>query len=746
MGEIKNPKMLKKKKSSKEFKSHSQKQSPRPTRNDEKYSQTENMVLGFLYTATVPLSFAQLYSNFPQNQHREEDIRSALDSLIKAGSIAKDGKNHFKLHKNTLLCEGTLTQHPKGFGFVSVIKSPESGPALKRDPFISPGQMGNAHHGDTVLIRVFRIRADDRPESSVVKILIPGTNRVGGIYRHNGSDRLVYPDDRRFPFTIKINDPSGLQPQDGDGVIAEFDRVGGSANLLQGKIVEILGAADDVDTQMRLVIEQFNLPWQFSGEVMQETARLSETFVPDQDREDLRSTAHVTIDGESAKDFDDAVCVLKTRSGFRLYVSIADVSHFVPPDSAIDQEAYRRGTSVYFPGRVIPMLPEKLSNNLCSLVPGEDRFTVSAILDFDRLGTLLKKRFSRSIICSRQRFTYTAVRRILNDKDPVLRKEHKSFLTELKWAKELAAALHARRKKRGSIDFNLIEAEFTLADSGKIASIGKAERNIAHQIIEEFMLAANEAVAELFSGQQTPAIFRIHEPPELIKAEEFLDFVKTIDPSVAPFANTPAWFAGVLDKCRGTRYEYIINNLLLRSMQQAQYSAGNVGHFGLAAADYTHFTSPIRRYPDLIVHRQLLQLLQDKRQKKHAGGKKQSFTEAAEFLSGRERAAVMAERDMNDRLKVGYMQHRIGDSFAAIISGVTDNALYVEIQDLCISGAISVELLGDDLFLYDKKRHRLFGEISAKTFQIGDLIRVKVVDVDILSKKIYFSLAPNSAQ
>ncbi len=696
------------------------------------------MVLGFLYTAGTPLSFAQLYGNFPKNRHSEEDIRSALASLAQSGLVAKDSKKCFKLHKNALLYEGILTQHPKGFGFVNVTKSLGSNPALKRDPFISPGQMGDARHGDTVLIRVFRIRADDRPESSVVKILIPGSNRVGGIYRHKGRDRLVYPDDRRFPFTIRIKDKNGLQPKDGDGVIAEFDRASGSANFLQGKIVEILGAADDVDTQMRLVIEQFDLPWEFSEEVIQETARLDETFVPDQDREDLRTTTHVTIDGESAKDFDDAICVIKTRKGFRLFVSIADVSHFVAPGSAIDQEAYNRGTSIYFPGRVIPMLPEKLSNNLCSLVPGEDRFTVSAILDFDRFGALLQKRFSRSIICSRQRFTYTTVRKILIDKDPAVRKEHKPFLTGLKWAEELATALQTRRKKRGSIDFNLIEAEFTLASSGKIESIGRAERNFAHQIIEEFMLAANEAVAELFSRQHTPAIYRIHEPPALIKAEEFFNFVKTLGLPVAPFANTPAWFAGVLDTCKETKYEYIINNLLLRSMQQARYSATNVGHFGLAATDYTHFTSPIRRYPDLIVHRQLLQLLQNSRQEK------QSFTETAEFLSVRERTAVMAERDMTDRLKIGYMQHRIGDSFDATISGVTENALYVEIQDICISGSISVELLGDDYFIYDKKNYRLFGEISAKTYQIGDMIQVKVVDVDILSKKIFFALAPTS--
>jgi ribonuclease R len=603
--------------------------------------------------------------------------------------------------------------------------------------------MGNAHHGDTVLIRVFRVRSDDRPEGSVLKILSPGSNRVGGIFIKSGRDRLVYPDDRRFPFTIKINDTGELQPKHGDGVIAQFERTTGPAKILQGKIVEILGRAEDVDTQMRLVIEQFNLPHQFSEDVVQETERLDESFADLQHREDLRTTAHVTIDGESAKDFDDAVCVTKTRKGYRLFVSIADVSHFVTPGSAIDREAYSRGTSIYFPGRVIPMLPEKLSNNLCSLVPEEDRFTVSAILDFDRSGRLLKKRFCRSIIRSRHRFTYTTVQKILIDKDPVIRKEHKPFLTGLKWAEELATVLLKNRKNRGSIDFNLPEPEFTLTDSGKIESIKRTERNFAHQIIEEFMLAANEAVAELFSRQTTPAIFRVHESPESIKAEEFFDFAKTLGLSLAPFENDSAWFAEALEKCKDTKYEYIINNLLLRSMQQAQYSAKNVGHFGLATSDYTHFTSPIRRYPVLIVHGDLLRLLRNGHEQKRPRSQP-SPKDAGEFLSARERIAIMAERDMNDRLKIGYMKDRIGDSFEAIISGVTENALYVEIQELCISGSIPIESLGDDYYILDKKNHRLFGEISAKTYQIGDLIRVTVADVDILGKRIQFKSASDS--
>jgi ribonuclease R len=708
-------------------------------------STLENNVLAQLYQSSSPQSFSKLLTDLSQKNLSQGELAAALDSLIHAELVYKDNKKRFKLHKNTLLYEGTLTQHPKGFGFVSITKSASHNPKLKRDLFISPGQLGDALHGDTVLVRVLRIRTDERPEGSVVRILRPGRNRIGGLFTKHGRDQLVYPDDRRFPFIIRVTAAGDLLPKHGDGVIVQFARTPGPTDTLQGEIIEILGPADAVDTQMRLVIEQFNLPCHFSEEVTRETEMLEESFTPDQDREDLRSIVHVTIDGESAKDFDDAVAVIKTRKGYRLFVSIADVSYFVRPGSAIDREAYSRGTSVYFPGRVIPMLPEKLSNDLCSLVPGDDRFTVSAILDYDRSGKLLSKRFCRSVITSRHRFTYTTVREILVDKNPAARKAHKPFLTQLKWAEELATALRGRRKERGSVDFNLAEPEFTLTDSGHIKSVRRAERNLAHQIIEEFMLAANEAVAELFNRQTGPSIFRVHKAPEEMKAAEFFDFVKSLGLPLPPFANDPAWFAEVLDTCKNTRYEYIINNLLLRSMQQAGYSSKNVGHFGLAAGDYTHFTSPIRRYPDLIVHRELLKLLQDKRQQKQVRASQPSLEESAEFLSARERTAIMAERDMQDRLKTSYMKSRIGDSFDAIISGVTENSLYVEVQELCISGSIPVDLLDDDYYLYDKKKYRLFGEISAKTLQIGDLVRVTVVDVDFPAKRITFKLAANRA-
>lgn len=338
------------------------------------------------------------------------------------------------------------------------------------------------------------------------------------------------------------------------------------------------------------------------------------------------------------------------------------------------------------------------------------------------------------------------MKQILIDNDQTVRREHKHFLTQLKWAKELATVLQKKRKKRGSIDFNLPEPEFTLTNTGEVASIKRTERNFAHQIIEEFMLAANEAVAELFSNQAVPTIYRVHEPPAPTKSEGFLEFIKTLELPLRPFENDSIWFAELLNVAKGTKYEYILNNLLLRTMKQAHYSAKNVGHFGLAASDYTHFTSPIRRYPDLMVHRELLHLCSNISENKQTNSQRPSFKQAGEFLSDRERNGVMAERDMKDRLKISYMKNRIGDSFDAIVSGVSEKGLYLELQDLCISGSISMDQLDDDYYILDEKKHRLFGEITAKIYQIGDFVRVILSEVDVVSKRLRFSVASQQAK
>ncbi len=701
---------------------------------------SENLLLAFLYSAEEPVSLTEIENYLLKEGGKAKDHVKTIDSLLQEGLISKSGKRLYTISRNAPVYEGQLIQHPKGFGFVTPVHQHGKSASFARDPFISPSAMGTAQHGDRVLIRVLRTRKDLRPEAIVLQVTAHGSDRIAGIFKKDQRTAMVFPDDLRFPFTIRIDDYNGYNPLDGDAVIVQFTREVRPARILSGKILEVLGRSDKIDTQMRLVVEKFDLPHLFNDEVQQEVATLSSLIEPEENREDLRQTAHVTIDGETAKDFDDAICVMKTRQGFRLYVSIADVSHFVAPGSAIDQEAYARGTSIYFPGRVIPMLPERLSNDLCSLVPGKDRLTVSAILDFDRSGILQSKRFTRSLICSKQRFTYTIVKQILIDKDPAVRKLYKGFLTQLKWAQELAMALQQKRRHRGSIDFNLPEPEFTLTDTGEVSAISRIERNFAHQLIEEFMLAANEAVAELATTRMAPALYRVHEKPDPGKTVEFIAFAKTLGLHLPPHEDSSAWFAKVLDTCKDSKYEYIINNLLLRSMKQAQYAAENVGHFGLASSDYTHFTSPIRRYPDLIVHRTLLHLLENPIQKKPPKTAKQSFKDAGEFLSARERTAIMAERDMQERLKIHFMQNHLGDSFDAIISGVNDSALFLEIPDHCISGSIAIERLTDDCYLLDTKNHRLFGEITAKTYRIGDMLRVTLTDIDHPRRRLNFTL------
>lgn len=705
--------------------------------------QVEHAILQALYSSHNPLSKPEIFAPNSIKTIDTKPLENALRALEKNSFIQKTSKNRYKIPPSAPLYRGEVSQTAKGFGFVVATGITSSTPKQDRDLYISEKNLGGAMHGDTVLARPITGRKNRRTEGVVISILERRNNQLCGIISTRGTEIFVYPDDTRFPFKVQLVEQSELPVKDGDAVIVEYKRPRKMQRVLAGRLLSVLGEATDIDTQMEMVINSHDLPHLFSEEIEKEVAHFDDSFNETDGRLDLRALPHITIDGETAKDFDDAICVEKTKKGYRLYVSIADVSHFVLPGSAIDTEAFTRGTSVYFPGRVIPMLPEKLSNNLCSLVPDEDRYTVSAILDFDRAGNLIKKDFARSIIHSRKRFTYTTVRQIIVDKNPETRRNHKPFLTQLKWAGELATALRHHRFDRGSIDFNIAEPLFTLENNKKVANITRQERNFAHQLIEEFMLAANEAVASFFAEVKIEALYRTHEPPDESKLEEFLGFIYTLGLPIKPFESEPSWFAATVEACKGTRYEYIVNNLLLRSLKQAQYTAANIGHFGLAAPSYTHFTSPIRRYPDLIVHRLLLGLLEEKKPKQK---KEKSFDRAGKFLSARERNAITAERDMNDRLKVAFMGDKIGEEFSAIISGITENSIFIEIDTMCIGGAIPVDLLVDDYYILDQKRYRLFGEITAKTYQIGDTIKVVLIDVDTIQKRLTFKVSGAGAE
>jgi len=700
----------------------------------------EKAVLIYVHGSEQAVSQADMIGELQLDREGKKELEILLAELVNQGILTHNSKNRFSLGRQSNLAVGVLEQNPRGFGFVTGVVAKGDGGAYMKDPSVEASRMGAARHGDTVLIRVFRVRQDGRPEAEVISVLKRGSDRLAGFVSFEQKRIRVIPEDPRFPFAVFIDGAVPADVQAGDAVIVELADDQEETGSLRGRIIEVLGNPDLIDVQMRLVIEKFKLPHTFSDQAEQESARLPDEISEMKGREDLREIQHVTIDGETAKDFDDAVAVVKTKKGFRLYVSIADVSHFVRPGTALDQEAYARGTSIYFPGRVIPMLPEKISNNLCSLIPDQDRLAFTAILDFDRQATVVKKRFVKSIIRSHKRFTYTTVRQILIDNDKEVRGAHKSFLTPLKWAGELAAVLQKQRKERGAIGFTLPEPDIALDEAGRIRSIGRAERNFAHQIIEEFMLSANEAVAETFTEHSVKALYRIHERPDPIKVQEFTGFAQTLGLHLPKHRQDPDWFGQVLDMVKNSPREYVINNLLLRTMQQARYDMRNVGHFGLAATDYTHFTSPIRRYPDLLVHRALYDFIsRSKENKKNLSP--ESLKEIGPFLSSRERVAVSAEREMNDRLKVRYMQDRIGESFDAVISGVNGFAFFVELLELFVGGSVAISELRDDYYIYDPKHHRLMGERSARMYRLGDLVRVTLLDVDPRRNRINFTPA-----
>ncbi len=696
-------------------------------------------VLSLLYTSEQALQGKEILNQLDLPLSSTKPLHNLLLELTKSKILKQLDNDRYGPGSKHRLAEGTLDQNAKGFGFVTNLTSRFQSPEYSKDAFLSPANMNSARHGDTVLVRIFKVKKDGRPEAEVLSVLHRGTEQLAGFVTFKSGQTLVYPEDFRFPFTVRIPGKRDEKLEEGDAVIVKIDGETNDFRHQNGTLIKILGNPDSVDVQMQLVIEKHSLPHIFSDATLEQVQNITDNIAPGTGRLDLRDIQHITIDGETAKDFDDAIAVQKTRKGFRLYVSIADVSHYVPPGSPLDKEAYLRGTSIYFPGRVIPMLPERLSNGLCSLVPDQDRYAFTAILDFNRAGHLLAKEFGKSIICSKKRFTYTTVKEILIDKDTKVRKEHKDFLTPLKWASELATELMQLREKRGSIGFTIPEPFMELDDQGKIKSIRRTERNFAHKLIEEFMLAANEAVAETFTENKLDGLYRIHERPSPEKIQEFVEFGRSLGLDLPPLRQDPDWFGQVIDLVKGSPKEYVINNLLLRAMQQARYDGKNVGHFGLAATDYTHFTSPIRRYPDLTVHRTLQTFLTRNDNVRTRKKESNSTKEMGTFLSARERVAVTAEREMNDRLKIRFMHTKIGEIFPAVISGVTGSVIFIELLDLFVSGGISLSSLKDDHYIYDAKHHRLTGKHSGRSFQIGEPITVGLLDVDLRRNRLYFS-------
>ncbi len=698
------------------------------------------IVLDFMKAeASRPLNFRELSKGLGIARDERASFKGIINTLCDEGEIIKTRGGHYGLPTKMNLIKGVLTCHPNGFGFV--IPGDEEEKA-NGDIFIAPRKMKGAMHGDGVVARVENQKSDGRREGSIIRITARAQREIVGIYKKARGSRFVIPSDEKVLQDIVIPTRSALKANDGDIVVVEITAYPARHQPPTGRITAVLGDPNDPNVEADIITKKYGLSTTFPEAVVSEADDVP-TEVSEKDREgrtDLRSKINFTIDGETARDFDDAVGIERTEQGYKLYVSIADVSHYVKPGTRLDAEAYQRATSVYFPDRCIPMLPEALSNEICSLKPKVDRLAMTAELDFDKSGGEIGATFYESVIKSTERLTYTKVKGILKDKDPELIEQYLNIHEDLLVMQELAELLAKRRAKDGSIDFDLPEPQIILDMEGRVEDIVRSERNLAHRLIEDFMLAANRAVARLFTGKRVPAIFRVHESPEETKVSEFRDFIKTFGFEIKGEA-TPKSFQKVLQAAAGTSEERLINHVLLRSMRQAVYSEVNAGHFGLAFKDYTHFTSPIRRYPDLIVHRILKDVIANTYSKARQEQMAAWLPEAGLHTSAQERKAMEAEREIVDLKKAQFMQDKVGEVFPGFISGVTSFGIFVELKEFFVEGLVHITTLTDDYYNFIDKEHCLIGEHTGLVLRLGAEVEVRLVNIDISRRRIELELA-----
>ena len=667
-----------------------------------------------------------------------------LNQLENEGKIYRTRNNRYGVPERMNLLRGRIQAHPKGFAFL-IPDEPDH-----PDVYIHANDLKTAMNGDIVLARVTsKGGADGRPEGEVVRVVQRAITEIVGTFENYESFGFVIPDDKRINRDLFIPREGMRGAVTGQKVVARIVTYPEGRSAATGEIIEILGHKDDPGVDILSIIRKHQLPERFPDDVMAEAEavpdRISEEEIVAQGRRDLRSKKIVTIDGEDAKDLDDAVCVERLPNGnYLLGVHIADVGYYVKENSALDREAYRRGTSVYLVDRVIPMLPHRLSNGICSLNPKVDRLTLSCEMEFDaETVRLVRHDIFPSVIRTTERMTYTNVRKILVDDDPELKERYADLVDMFKLMEELARKLRAKRMKRGAIDFELAEAKIIVDENGKPVDIVKRERSIAEMIIEEFMLAANETVAEHFHWLKVPFLYRIHEDPDPEKLQHFIRFAANFGYIVKGKGNKvhPRALQDLLEEIRGTKEETVISTMMLRSMKQARYEAESLGHFGLAAEFYTHFTSPIRRYPDLVIHRIIREVLTNggtlsaKRIDELAG----KLPDIARQSSERERVAVEAERDTEQLKKCEYMLDKIGEEFDGIISGVTSFGIFVELGNT-VEGMIRLSDLTDDYYHFHEEHMALIGERTARVFRIGDEVRVRVERVNMDEHQIDFSI------
>ncbi|MBE7053977.1 MAG: ribonuclease R [Ruminococcaceae bacterium] len=694
----------------------------------------ERLLAFFKDKSYTPLLYSELLTVLGVPKKDENEFSCLLKELIDEGYIIKTKRKRYVLSQNPNFVSGIFRGSSVGYGFVSVEDAD--------DIFIGKNYTNGAFSGDKVTVSIFKKSKNGKlSEGRIEKIIERGKAEFVGRFEKSRNFGFVVLDEKRIPKDVFISKNHFKNAKTGDKVVVEITNWGENTKKPEGKVIEVLGNENDIGMDVVSVIRRYNLKEEFSKEVLSFADGFEDEIKNDEiyTREDLRDELIITIDGDDAKDLDDAISLKKENDGYVLGVHIADVSHYVTEKSPLDKEAFKRGTSVYLADRVIPMLPKKLSNGICSLNPNKDRLTLSVIMKLDLDGNLVSHKIVESVVNSKERMTYNNVYKILEG-DKNLQKEYAHILDMLRNMYELSKILRKKRMDAGAVDFDLPEAKVEFFENGKVKNVYKYETTYANHIIEEFMLLCNKTVAEQMFWMKIPFIYRVHEPPSNEKVTAFCDFIKSMGYSIKNTSKPhPSQYSKLLEKIKETPYEKIIGTVMLRSLMKAQYVPENKGHFGLAFDYYCHFTSPIRRYPDLAIHRIIKEYLNFGIDEKRAEQLEYFVHKASVNSSETEINAQDAERDVLDIKKCEYMSDKIGNVYDAYISSVTSFGFFAELENT-IEGLVRVVDLKDDYYIYDDKNYRLIGERTNNAYKIGDKVKVRVKNVNISLCEIDFEL------
>ncbi len=698
-------------------------------------------LMAYLGERGKPATWERLCEELELDEQRGDAVQRRLDAMVRDGQLVRNRRRGYGPVDKLDLVRGRVMGHPDGYGFLA---PDEGGDHL----YLSPRQMRELMHGDRALVRVAGVDRRGRREASLVQVLEHNTEHLVGRFFTESGIGVVVPDNARFGHDILVPTEHRANAKEGEIVVVELVEQPSKRARPVGKVVEVLGAHMAPGMEIDIAIRSHGIPFEWPEAVLAEIEGLG-TKVPKsakQGRVDIRHVPLVTIDGPDAKDFDDAVfCESKPR-GWRLLVAIADVSAYVKPGTALDQEAYARANSVYFPGRVVPMLPEVLSNGLCSLNPHVDRLCMVCEIYVDKAGRITRSRFFEGVMRSHARLTYDDAAAMLVERSKRVRKKHEQLLPHLEDLFALYQVLRKARETRGAIDFDSAETQIVFGADKKIERIDPRERNDAHRLIEECMVAANVAAARYLTRNRMPTLYRIHEPPSADKLAELREFLAEVGLRLKGGSEPkPRHYGMLLAGLAGRADRHLIQTVLLRSLAQAVYSPDNVGHFGLAHDAYAHFTSPIRRYPDLLVHRAIRHLLRKGKPDDFSTGFQTDMGAVGEHCSATERRADDATRDAIDWLKCEYMLEKVGEEFDGVIVAVTSFGIFVELDEIYVQGLVHVTALRNDYYHFEPVHHRLLGERTGTIYRLGDPLRVKVVRVDLDERKIDFELVQEPA-